>query len=246
MKTKSMSLVCSMIALSVLFLSIGCPKKPAFPKCNNNKDCRIDASGNSINAVCYMGECVECVNNSDCSDLNQCVNNSCQPICFSDNDCGLSEHCENNICIRDCEGDDECMGDDVCVQGRCMNQAEADYEGEDSFAKCSSISPIYFDFDRSDIKKEHVDTMDAIAKCLDTNKNATVTIEGHTDERGTTSYNMVLGEKRANVVKKDLELRGVAKDRITTISYGETNPAVKESNDNAWQKNRRAEIRLEK
>ena len=73
---------------------------------------------------------------------------------------------------------------------------------------------------------------------------ASYVVEGHCDERGTTEYNMALGERRANSVKAFLQTKGVAPSRINTRSYGEEQPAVSGSNENAWAQNRRAVIRI--
>ena len=72
--------------------------------------------------------------------------------------------------------------------------------------------------------------------------NITVRIEGHCDERGTTDYNLALGLRRAETVKRYLVSQGVPPSRITTTSYGEEKPLVSGSNESAWSQNRRAEI----
>jgi peptidoglycan-associated lipoprotein len=85
-----------------------------------------------------------------------------------------------------------------------------------------------------------------MATCLGTNPSYTLIIEGHTDDRGTPSYNIALGQKRADAVKKYLMQMGVASNRIKTISYGEGRPIENEKNEYAWQQNRRAEFVLGK
>ena len=72
------------------------------------------------------------------------------------------------------------------------------------------------------------------------NPQVRVTIEGHTDERGTREYNLALGERRANAAKNFLGAQGVGADRLTIISYGKERPAVDGSNEEAWARNRRA------
>ena len=71
------------------------------------------------------------------------------------------------------------------------------------------------------------------------------TIEGHADERGTRAYNLALGERRANAVKRYLNTLGVASDRVNTVSFGEERPAVTGSNKDAWAMNRRAQFQVE-
>ncbi len=101
---------------------------------------------------------------------------------------------------------------------------------------------IYFDFDSSDIRPEFVDVIAAHGRFLAGNATVRVRLEGHTDERGSREYNIGLGERRAQTVKRALALQGVQESQITTVSYGEERPAAAGSDENAWSKNRRVEI----
>lgn len=99
---------------------------------------------------------------------------------------------------------------------------------------------IYFDFDKSDIKDEFTAIVEAHAKYLVDNPSATVSIEGHCDERGTREYNMALGERRAHSVLQMLTLLGASKSQIRTVSFGEERPDVEGHDESAWKWNRRA------
>jgi len=101
---------------------------------------------------------------------------------------------------------------------------------------------IYFDFDSSDIKPEFVDVIAAHARVISGNASIKVRLEGHTDERGSREYNIGLGERRAQAVRRALLLQGVAESQVTTVSYGEERPAVTGHAEDAWAKNRRVEI----
>lgn len=101
---------------------------------------------------------------------------------------------------------------------------------------------IYFDFDRYDVKSEYRDLIREHGRYLRTRPGLTVRLEGHTDERGSREYNIGLGDRRAQAVKRMLVLNGVSEDQIRTVSYGEERPAVAESNEDAWAKNRRVEL----
>jgi peptidoglycan-associated lipoprotein len=101
---------------------------------------------------------------------------------------------------------------------------------------------IYFDFDSSDIKPEFVDVISAHARVISGNATIKVRLEGHTDERGSREYNIGLGERRAQAVRRALLLQGVAEAQVTTVSYGEERPAVTGHEEDAWAKNRRVEI----
>lgn len=101
---------------------------------------------------------------------------------------------------------------------------------------------VYFDFDSSEIKGEGTDIVAAHAKYLSKNGPMKVRLEGHTDERGSREYNIGLGERRAQAVRRALLLQGAAEGQISTVSYGEERPAAAGSDEAAWAKNRRVEI----
>ena len=101
---------------------------------------------------------------------------------------------------------------------------------------------IYFDFDSSEIRPEFVAVIAAHAHALAANASIKVRLEGHTDERGSPEYNIGLGERRAQTVRRALLLQGVAEAQVATVSYGEERPAVAGQTEEAWAKNRRVEF----
>ncbi|HXR92551.1 MAG TPA: peptidoglycan-associated lipoprotein Pal [Steroidobacteraceae bacterium] len=101
---------------------------------------------------------------------------------------------------------------------------------------------IYFDFDNSEIKGEGTDIVAAHAKYLAANPTARVRLEGNTDERGSREYNIGLGERRAQAVRRALLLQGASDAQLSTVSYGEERPAAAGHDETAWAKNRRVEI----
>jgi peptidoglycan-associated lipoprotein len=101
---------------------------------------------------------------------------------------------------------------------------------------------IYFDFDSSEIKSDYDSLITAHARYLAANPKMRVRIEGNTDERGSREYNIGLGERRAQAVRRALMLQGVNESQITTVSYGEERPAVTGHTEEAWSRNRRASI----
>lgn len=109
-------------------------------------------------------------------------------------------------------------------------------------AETQGLQTVYFEFDSYVLTSE---TRAALASGAETLKATTakkIQIEGHCDERGSNEYNLALGEKRARAVEEFLVSQGVAKDQISTISYGEERPAVQGQDEEAWAKNRRAEF----
>lgn len=101
---------------------------------------------------------------------------------------------------------------------------------------------IYFDYDRAEIKPEFVPVVAAHAKYLNGNTARKARLEGHTDERGSREYNIGLGERRSQAVRRALLLQGVAESQITTVSYGEERPATQGSDEAAYSRNRRVEM----
>ncbi|KPK25858.1 MAG: hypothetical protein AMJ61_10745 [Desulfobacterales bacterium SG8_35_2] len=101
------------------------------------------------------------------------------------------------------------------------------------------LLPIYFDFDKSNIKEDQRARIVENATFLSENKGVRVRIEGNCDERGTNEYNMALGERRANSAKKYLVNLGIHEDRMHTISYGEEKPLLHGHDEYSWAQNRR-------
>ena len=107
-------------------------------------------------------------------------------------------------------------------------------------AEQGPLRDVNFDFDRYDLSAEARDILKGHATWLKTNPQVRVEIEGHCDERGTNEYNLALGAKRADSVKRYLIDLGISTNTLSTISYGEELPLCKEQNEGCWAKNRRA------
>src|SRR5262250_46823 len=102
-----------------------------------------------------------------------------------------------------------------------------------------ALKAVYFDFDKSLIRPGDAKTLDASAAWLKANPNQLVRIEGNTDERGTAEYNLALGERRAKAAMSYLVSKGIAADRMTTVSFGKERPVCTEHNESCWARNRR-------
>ena len=120
--------------------------------------------------------------------------------------------------------------------------ANADSEAAGPQAGLLATRVVYFDFDSSEIKGAGTDVVAAHAKYLASHAAIRVRLEGHTDERGSREYNIGLGERRAQAVRRALLLQGATDAQISTVSYGEERPAVSGHDEAAWAKNRRVEI----
>ena len=108
------------------------------------------------------------------------------------------------------------------------------------YSAIGDLTDIHFDFDRYDIRLADAKRLDANAAWLKTNANHLLLIEGHCDERGTTEYNVALGERRAKATMNYLVAQGVAANRVTIVSYGEERPECSQHDEACWAKNRRA------
>ena len=102
---------------------------------------------------------------------------------------------------------------------------------------------VYFDFDSFTVREDGKPVIDAHARALVANRTRKLVVEGHTDERGSREYNLALGQKRAQAVVQAMKLLGAADNQMEAVSYGEERAAVQGSDEAAWAKNRRAELR---
>lgn len=101
---------------------------------------------------------------------------------------------------------------------------------------------VYFDLDSYIVRDEFRPVIEAHAKYLTSNRARKIAIQGHTDERGGSEYNLALGQKRAEAVRKSLSLLGVAESQMEAISFGKEKPKALGSDETAWAENRRADI----
>jgi len=101
---------------------------------------------------------------------------------------------------------------------------------------------IYFEYDQDSVKAEYAALIQEHAKFLSNNRNRKIRLEGHADERGSREYNMALGQRRADAVRKATSVLGVSNDRMETVSFGEDKPKATGHDESAWAQNRRVEI----
>lgn len=109
-----------------------------------------------------------------------------------------------------------------------------------------NVKDVYFDYDKADVRGDQQSSIQADAQFFSQHPNMNFTIEGHCDERGSTEYNLALGDQRASAVKNALTAAGVSASRIKTISYGKEKPFCTESNEACWQQNRRGHLVMTK
>lgn len=125
------------------------------------------------------------------------------------------------------------------IDDRELGEANPLSQAEQRDAALRQQLTVYFDYDSSQIRADFLPVLDAHARYLRDNPGARIRLEGHTDERGTREYNIALGERRGEAVRRALLLRGAARAQLLVVSYGEEQPAVLGAGDAAWAKNRR-------
>ncbi|MCZ8131428.1 MAG: peptidoglycan-associated lipoprotein Pal [Steroidobacteraceae bacterium] len=114
--------------------------------------------------------------------------------------------------------------------------------GADAAGATAATTTILFDFDSAEVRAEYNSAITAHARRIAASPAVRVRLEGNTDERGSPEYNIGLGERRAQAVKRALLLQGAPDAQITTVSYGEERPSVEGGSEEAWSQNRRVEI----
>ena len=124
-----------------------------------------------------------------------------------------------------------------------VTQVQAGGAGADAQGPVGVGRVIYFDYDSFTVKPDYQGVVDQHARFLQANRGRSVSLEGHTDERGSREYNLALGQKRAEAVRRALTLVGATDAQIEAVSFGEESPAVAGSTEEAYARNRRVELR---
>ena len=145
---------------------------------------------------------------------------------------------------------DSASGSDI--NGQDISSQEGSISGasegkfEDLYTRCTDVNfaPVYFGFDSTVVPQGELGKIDAVAQHLTAKTDRVVVVEGNCDERGSSEYNMSLGENRAIIIRNYLVQNGIAADRIQTRSYGAEKPAVDGHDESAWAKNRRGEFAI--
>nr|WP_222615347.1 OmpA family protein [Persicimonas caeni] len=252
--------------LNVLFLAgvllaqTGC--KPDYPKCETNDHCRESEQGQEEGKLyCVNGLCQECATDDHCGDPSlecnagvcekipgyctatadcpgnqKCRDNRCGPECMSNDDCEAGQICEGGSCVAEpeCSTDADCEDGEMCQEGQCVERPAAECD----------LEPVYFGYDTASLSSDARDELLENAECIKEG-NLTVRIEGYADERGTSEYNIALGERRAKSVQSYLENLGVSSGQLSIVSYGEERLAStcgEQGPDSCHRLNRRVEF----
>ena len=238
-----------LLSLSVMTVALtGCPSKPKNGECKSSEDCK-DQQG--FGKICVQGRCQECGADTDCQAGFVCRENKCapRPECSGDADCGSGKACQDGRCVTsapkaECESDGQCGPGRGCEAGVCVAKQAAVETGPSAAEKCvGEENAVRFAFDRADLDAASRSTLERVASCLKQAGSTSVTVEGHCDSRGTTEYNLHLGERRAEAVKKYLVNLGMDAGGVKATSYGEEKPLCTEQTEACWARNRRGVVK---
>ena len=125
-----------------------------------------------------------------------------------------------------------------------VNAANEAARRDSEMLRSTVAAVINFDFDKSDLRDDAKANLDAKIPILLANSNVTIRVSGHADERGSSEYNLALGQRRAAAAKRYLVERGVAESRVETTSFGEERPVCTTSDESCWAQNRRDEFEI--
>jgi peptidoglycan-associated lipoprotein len=218
----------ALAALTFVALLTACPSPPKNGECKSSKDCEAQAG---FGKVCVSGQCAECAADTDCQDGFSCKASKCEPKPATPASSAAAPKAE-------CSGDAECGSGKGCQAGRCVSTIEPACADAAAFT-------VHFGYDQSSVSGDSATALKAAAACLAKAPARRVLVSGHADDRGTTQYNLALGKKRAEAVKKYLGDLGVA-GAIETSTYGKEQPLCREAAESCWSKNRRAELAFER
>ena len=211
-----------------------CGKKedcPSGQKCSPDQKCVAECTAETAAKDCAAGQ--RCLANGACGGPDDCS---------GEGDCGDGKACINGKCgvkSISCNGDDECPDGSACVGSVCKQGAARKVKGP-----ACEMQAVHFDFDQATIKKSERAALDSDVQCIQKLGAKKLLVEGHTDERGTTEYNLALGNRRAAAVKKFLK-HAAPGVRVETQSLGKEKPIDEGHDEGAWGKNRRAEMKAE-
>ena len=243
-----------LIALLVLLTGaffIGC--QPKYPKCEKDSHCREGE-------YCVNNLCQKCRDNGDCPQGQECQGGACREIpgyCVQSADCAEGQVCRENRCSP-CMEDKDCTNGLVCIEGSCRKAECATTEdcpagttcvnrlcrsestASGSAASGCNLQSVYFEFDSSELSGDARRVIEGNYDCVK-KASGKLTVEGHCDPRGTTEYNMALGDRRARGVAKVMKTLGMDAERLRVVSKGEEEATG--TDEASWVKDRRADFK---
>lgn len=247
---KRFSLLVIVAAMGLAVIATGC--KPKYPSCKKDAHCHEGE-------YCINGQCQQCRDNADCALGQSCASGACREIadyCKQSSDCAEGQVCRDKRCgpclaSGDCSdgltcmdghcGKAECVSDEDCPAGLdCRGHKCAVQEATPLAAGSCSLQTVYFEFDSSELSTDQRRLIEENYRCMET-LGRNVMLEGHCDPRGTTEYNLSLGDRRARSVAGQLKALGAESGRMDIVSKGEEDATG--TSEDAWIKDRRVDFK---
>ena len=218
------------LLLTLLLVCAACPGKVSYPECKADPDCAEHGQ------VCLNGFCKQCRDDSNCApDKPLCREALCtpRPVAAAPAPAPVAPQ-------MTCQTDADCTEGAACVDQQCKTDSYGS-QASRRFGRCN-LNAVYFGFDDATLSPEARQSLSDAWQCLQQNSYRRILLAGHTDERGTTEYNLALGERRADAVRKYLSGLGAEARRLKTLSYGKERPFASGHDDASWARNRRVEL----
>ena len=217
--------------LAFAALLAGCPPRIQYPECKLDTDCAEHGQ------VCLAGFCKECREDANCKPD--------KPVC-KDAICTAKPEPEKPpkpaAAEEDCLADADCGDGRACVDKVCKGQSGVIQSSSSQKLGDCEVKAIYFGFDEATLSPEARRQLERNFECLQRSSFRRALLSGHTDERGTTEYNVALGERRAEAVKRYLVGLGADGRKLKALSYGKERAADPGHEESAWSRNRRVEL----
>ncbi len=222
-------------------LAGGCTS-PDYPNCENDRHCQRDGH----REFCVNRHCQQCRSGADCGAEQTCLRGRCVDgvnACDGDNDCLSGQVCTEHRCVArpECDATRTCGTGRHCEVGHCVADPTEDTDPVDNRGPVCNLEPPYFDFDDNALSPAARETLARDAECLRRETGSRYTLIGRCDSRGTTEYNLALGERRARVVRQYLMNLGVLPDRIAVSSEG--SEGATGTDDEGYRRDRRVDFR---
>ena len=237
-----------LLGIATALFATGC--KPKYPTCK--KDAHCNEGEFCVNNICQQcrdsgdceagQECTEgscrvipgyCTTAAECADGQVCRNNQCGP-CVANGDCAEGLVCMEGICGKaECMTEEDCPAGLSCVGYHCK---VVEAVTKNDVTECE-IAPLYFEFDSSEMSSEMRNTLESNYDCYQKRGGGQLRVEGHCDPRGTTEYNLGLGDRRARIVSKALNTLGIEKANMSVVSKGEEEAVG--TDEAGWAKDRK-------
>lgn len=212
-----------------------CPSRPPPGECRSDDDCRAEAAAK----LCVGGFCRQCRDDAQCQTGEVCRDNACaeKARCAQAKDCAAGQKCAAGACVPECAADADCGTGKACIDGACKAQGSAGAQNVDC-----EVRPVHFGFDEATLSTAARETLSRDWQCLSRKGFRRLEVSGHADERGTTEYNLALGGRRAEEVRRYLVGLGADAKALRAVSFGKERPVDRAHDESAWAKNRRVEL----